>query len=942
MTTDKPQRYFLGWEHSALWSAAEWLLARHGTASEADLGRLIVVLPGRRAGRRLLEILVQESERRGMALVPPQIVTVGSLPELLYDAPAAPAGALAAELAWVAALRATDPELLRRFVAEPPPQAEPPRWLGLAELLGRLHAELGGHALRFADVASCVRQIGDFGEDRRWEALSDVQEHYLHTLAAWGLADLQAARLDAIRRQACHVEGVVVLLGTADVLPVARRMLEQLADRVTALVHAPEVLAERFDAFGCLVPSAWRDAPIELSEEQIEVVDGPADQAAAVLRRIASYDGRFSAEDIALGVSDANLVPYLEQRFEQFGLPSRHADGLPISRTAPFKLLAAVADYLEGGRYVDLAALARHPDMESWLSAKLAGAEGAVGDWLTELDHYYSQHLQARLTGHWLGPPRVRRQLGHLRTTIDGEVHGKLSGERPLAEWAEKTVELLIEILGREQLDRNHPGERIVLEACEGLHRVLVEAAALKGKVDDAWLGADALRLFLRLVEGDTIAPMQQEAAVEMLGWLELPLDDAPALVVTGFNDGVVPTSVGADQFLPGDLRRKLGLNDNERRYVRDAYALAVLAASRQELTLVAGRRTSEGDPLAPSRLLFACDQRMIARRTLRFFGRRRMSAASILPPGLNAAQPRSLFGVPVPSPPAKPAESMRITAFRDYLACPYRYYLRHVLGLAALDDAAEELDPRAFGMLAHEALREFGSDPDAASSTDPAAIRGRLDGALDAIVKRQFGDDRLPAVNVQIEQLRLRLGAFADWQAQWALQGWRIVYTEFAVNGETVPLIVDGEPMYLRARIDRVDLNEKTGEYVIFDYKTSDSAATPEKTHRKAKSQWIDLQLPLYRLLTPALGIPVEKEPTLGYIVLPKVLRETREQFAEWKPNELTAAEEVAADVVRGIRRGHFYPPAMPPPAFAEEFARICGDGQLGGILPDDEEESP
>ncbi|HUY36608.1 MAG TPA: PD-(D/E)XK nuclease family protein [Pirellulales bacterium] len=934
-----PQRHFLGWDRPALWTASEWLFARHASASEADLGGLIVVLPGRRAGRRLLEILVQEAERRGLALAPPRIVTVGSLPELLYDPPAPPAGALAAELAWVAALRAVDPALLRRVVPEPPPQAEPPRWLSLAELLGRLHAELGGHALRFADVATCVRTIGDFGEDLRWEALADVQDRYLHTLAAWGLADEQAARLDAIQRRACRVDAEIVLLGAADVLPVARRMLEPLADRVTALVHAPEALAEKFDPFGCLVPAAWRDAPIELAEEQIHVVGGPADQAVAALRAIAAYGGRFSPEEIAVGVADPKLVPYLEQRFEQFGLPGRHADGLTLAQTGPYKLLAAVADYLDGGRYIDLAALVRHPDVEAWLSMKLAGAEGAVGDWIAELDRYYAQFLQSRLTGRWLGPPRTRRQLSHLRTTIDGEIRNPLAGERPLAEWAEKTVALLIEILGREQLDRNHPRERIVLEACERLHQVLVEAAALKGKVDDLWRGGDALRLFLRLVEGETIPPLQYEAAIEMLGWLELPLDDAPALIVTGFNDGVVPTSVGADQFLPGEVRRRLGLNDNERRYARDAYALAVLAASGRGLSLVAGRRSSEGDPLAPSRLLFACDQRTIARRTLRFFDRKPSIAESVVPPGLAAGQSRSLFAVPPPCPPAQPAESMRITEFRDYLACPYRYYLRHVLRLAALDDAAEELDPRAFGTLAHEALREFGSDPDCARLTDADAIRRRLDAALDTLVQERYGDERLSAVDVQIEQLRLRLGAFADWQARWASQGWRIAHAEFEVDGPAAPLIVDEKPMGLRARIDRVDLHEEQG-YVIFDYKTSDKAKTPEQTHRKAQTRWIDLQLPLYRHLTPALGIPAEIK--LGYIVLPKVLRDTREHLAEWDPDDLAAADLAAADVVRGVRRGHFYPPAMPPPDFAEEFARICGDGQFGGLSSDDEEESP
>ena len=62
-----------------------------------------------------------------------------------------------------------------------------------------------------------------------------------------------------------------------------------------------------------------------------------------------------------------------------------------------------------------------------------------------------------------------------------------------------------------------------------------------------------------------------------------------------------------ADLFLPDRLRGALGLEDSERRYAQDNYALNLLAASRR-LQLVAGRRGPEGDPLIPSRLLFACD----------------------------------------------------------------------------------------------------------------------------------------------------------------------------------------------------------------------------------------------------------------------------------------------------------------------------------------------
>ena len=74
---------------------------------------------------------------------------------------------------------------------------------------------------------------------------------------------------------------------------------------------------------------------------------------------------------------------------------------------------------------------------------------------------------------------------------------------------------------------------------------------------------------------------------------------------------------------------------------------------------------------------------------------------------------------------------------------------------------------------------------------------------------------------------------------------------------------------MFLRGRIDRIDVQESSGKRMIFDYKTSDTAKSPEKAHRKKSGEWIDLQLPLYRHLVADLGIegPVE----LAYIILPK-----------------------------------------------------------------------
>ena len=55
-----------------------------------------------------------------------------------------------------------------------------------------------------------------------------------------------------------------------------------------------------------------------------------------------------------------------------------------------------------------------------------------------------------------------------------------------------------------------------------------------------------------------------------ILGWLDLALDDAPALVVNGVNHPFVPSVAAANSFLPAEFRLKLSTDLNDRRYARD------------------------------------------------------------------------------------------------------------------------------------------------------------------------------------------------------------------------------------------------------------------------------------------------------------------------------------------------------------------------------------
>ena len=340
---------------------------------------------------------------------------------------------------------------------------------------------------------------------------------------------------------------------------------------------------------------------------------------------------------------------------------------------------------------------------------------------------------------------------------------------------------------------------------------------------------------------------------------------------------------------------------------------------------MIAGRRTTEGDPLLPSRLAFATEPVEMAHRAKLFFDAKESVPTDTAGLRNRPAHATSGFVVREPAPLAEPVTSINVTAFRLYLACPYRFYLSQVLKLRVCHDEAEELGPDTFGTLLHEVLKRFGTG-DVRHASDAGQIREFLFGELGTYVSAHYGPARMPALEVQLEQLRRRLAAFADWQAQWVAAGWRIRHVE-TDGGESKPTLSISAriKMALRGRIDRID--ERDGEFAIFDYKTGDKAKTPADTHCKG-SEWVDLQLPLYRHIARTLGI--DDRVQLGYIVLPKDVTEVGRRMAEWNASDLDSADRCAVAVAKAVYKQEFWPPRYPAPDMLSDFAWICQDDAL------------
>ncbi len=933
--------------------------AHAGAGGVWDLADVVLVLPGARAGRRLAERLAERAALTEVSFFPPEVTTVGQLPEFLYPRRRPFASTLVQQLAWAHALRGASRETLLGFLTDPPAGHDDPQWLELGTLLWRQHRELAADGLDFREVAEQGRQVSGFLETARWEALADVQQAYLAQLDRLGLWDRQTARRVALQHGECHSDRELVVIAAVDMSRALRQMLAQVQSRVTVLTFAEESWAEYFDPDGCVVPARWQSQEIRIRDSDLVAVEGPLEQARACVQEISRLDGRYAADEIAIGVPDESLVSLIQRELAGSGVPARFGPGRSIECTRPLRFLRGLVDYLESRTFRDLGDLLRHPDVSETLRRQHPDWDRQVA----RFDMFCREHLpqstdqflaewdkrcEARADGPTAAgglDPSPRPEVDALMASVAQLLRNleawwaDLRGPARIpSAWAEPVLAVIARLYGDRECDLDDPPQRRLLEGCEAIRDGLLALRQLPAELSTPLTAPHAILLALTTLSQRNVPAPPSRDGVELLGWLELPLDDSPALLVTNLNEGQVPTSANSDLFLPNALRSRLGLDDNARRYARDAYALTVLSRSRRELRLILGRRDEQGNPLLPSRLLFATNDETRIARCLRLFGEAPMtrdqdrSAADMSETGERVRNERGRprehrFVVRRPAN-APRVETLNVTDFKLYLACPFRFYLTRVLKLKSVLPQPVELDGAAFGNRLHEILEAFGQSP-WRDSCDGEAIEQFLLARLHDVFLEVYGPQPRPTVKIQRAQLAERLRVFAQRQARWREMGWQIHVTEGERRATSAAWPVDGEPFGLRGRIDRVDWHPDRQVYAILDYKSSDQGSRPRASHhggvrKPLRAQdWSDLQLPLYRHLAEEWGLtgPVE----LGYITLPRQANEAGFHLAAWTPEELQAADEAAREVIRRIRRGEFWPPQETTGGFDPGVDRIC-----------------
>jgi len=919
-------RHFLGWDDPVTGKVADFLLP-DPIGAPPDLEDEIIIVPTRQAGRRLREAMALRCSMAGAALLSARVETPAVFARAESDAVHV-ASPIRMALSWASVLMESEPAELRGLLPARPPDRDFAWALRTGEMIQDLREALADGGLLIADVVQKGAHLLE--EQERWRDLCELERRVLKRLADKGLADPCSCKIHASLQP--EISGSVTRIVVAAVPDPSALMitaLECLAGDIDVdiLVHAPESMAARFDAFGRPETKYWTTSPIDipLPDESILLAASPAVQGRKVLDLVARHASDWGPADLAVGVPDRSVIPVLTAVLEEKGLGAFDPAGKSPETHPVFRLVRDLHSLIAGGDYESIAATLRHPDMLSFFRDR---HEITPSRLMLELDTFqnerlpssfqdFTEHLQSDPTG---ALRRAVELLKNFRDRLDGDG------------LCEALRDVLKTVYEKREIRHGNPDDD-EFTSVAGLFDEAIfelgEAVAGGGNISNV----QALDLMLRRLARQVYYTERGDAVIDLEGWLELPWNSTPLLIVTGMNDGFVPDSRMGDLFLPDPLRVALGLRSDESRLARDIYLMTSLIESRRgsgRVYFVVGKTAQSGDPLKPSRLLFRCRDEELPERAQWLFGEAKQ------------ARPTSPFTMSFKlnpeAPPKRPAiQKMSVTAFGSYLTCPFRFYLRQVLRMEELDDDKTELDAMDFGNLVHDALRGMGDAADVSRSDNETIVADFLGARADAWVRDRFGDDPPLQIVIQRDVARQRLQAAARHHVGLVREGWETIAWETRGNIELNGMVVSGV-------IDRVDRHTKSGKIRIIDYKTSDTAATPAKAHlgRAAEEspefavvtvagksmRWLDLQLPLYRLLLAA-GMDVPDDVELGYFNLPKAIGETGLSLWDDYSGALqSSAEQCASAVISAIQEERFWPPAER--VMYDDFEKILfGDPQ-------------
>lgn len=650
----------------------------------------------------------------------------------------------------------------------------------------------------------------------------------LDAQAALSAAQLPAALLRALEAGQLELPARLALSAGLEISPGERALLAAIAQ---AGVES------------CSLPTFGADDPADTAIRQYRAVDVREEVRAAVQWAAARLETGDPAPRLALVAPD--IRPYeeplrraLERQLYPFSLFPSEAPGALLAepwrigtgRLAAYPVVAAALDLLlAAGAQVPQALLSR-----VLLSPFVAGAETHRAR-RAQLDWRWREHLPGQTT--------LRRALQEARyagfeEAVDGlaALESEAAQQKRSASPSEWVQRFDGELLAAGWPNRE-AGDPVLDQCRQGFSQVMDTLRAL-----DRQLGAidrgTALHWLQHVLTGKRFELQRDQAPpLQLLSLEEASGQAFDALWILGLSDAALPQAVEPSPFLPREQLIAAGVPraDHGDALRRDRELLKAVMAAASECVVSAAAHGDEGVPQSACSLL-AWNWPQVS--------------SDVAPAPAFSLDARLSRPVDDPVRAVSAAEKQHLRGgtglFKAYAASPFFAFLKYRLGLSAMPEPVEGLEPKVQGAWVHRALELFWRDlgsSDALAALSDDELEARLRDSIDRATSDGVlhGDELL-----RIEKRRLH-SLLREW-----VQFEKNRDEAFVVEATEQRGRVDAFGIPLTMQVDRID---RIGVHrVVIDYKTGTVAANALNA-----DNLLEPQLPLYALLAEDFAGPID-----------------------------------------------------------------------------------
>ena len=246
----------------------------------------------------------------------------------------------------------------------------------------------------------------------------------------------------------------------------------------------------------------------------------------------------------------------------------------------------------------------------------------------------------------------------------------------------------------------------------EALYRAHLAVTSLRRIVSEGILVAGRrllLSLLMQILKGTSI-PFHGEPAcgLQIMGVLETRNLDFRHILLLSANEGVLPRTPSEVSFIPYNLRKAFGLTTIERQTAVYAYYFYRLLQRAEKVTLVYNNGTDGMIQAAPSR--FVAQLAVEWKGAMEYYSMEVPSSPyyNIKPISIPTDNENRNRIIKRFSPRADGKQQiLSPTALQDYMACPFKFWLKYVEGLKTDDENTEDVSPAQFGTLFHYSAQE-------------------------------------------------------------------------------------------------------------------------------------------------------------------------------------------------------------------------------------------